>query len=802
MIREFRLGMRRLWRQPGQMLAAVLALALGIGLTAAMFSIIDGSLLRKPPVNDPERLVRVERRALRAGGVRPAELQAWREKQTSFSQLVGWFPVETVFSGDGRSTENYRGAYVSAQFFDAVGVQPLLGRGFLPEEDRENVAPVVVLGDELWSRRYQRNPKVLGQVVRLGGEPATIVGVFPPGFKFPVNEDYWLPLGNVLPFVSTNGIALEVFGRLRPGVRAERAQTELDLLADGANGNTPSMGPKGRTVITGFSKAYTESARRPLWLMMGAVAGVLLIACANVANLLLARGLLRERDLAVRAALGARGRSLAAPVLAEAFLLAGLGALGGLILAKVCISLYNASGGLVRSFWVNVRLDARALLFVVGVTLFATLLSGLVPALRAARIDAGGMLKDQSQSAGSLRIGQFGRTLVAVQIALSCALLTGTGQMIESVRNLYRQDFGDSPEKVWTAQIMLDPQRRPKAEEWLRFYSELTKEVDAIPGVRSVALVSHLPATPTPRAAVEMEGAEDSQGNEPPTARWSLISPGYFAALGRPVLKGRDFLLTDTAGTPPVVLVNRSFVERHFHGRNPIGQRIRLAGPRFQGRWVTIVGEVPNLYLSWDYFSDRIDTRHPEGIYLPLAQRPQPGIFFLIRSDLSPAAIVAAVRKTLARLDPETPPLKAETLEQRIAAATADYRMVRTVFSVLGVAGLVLSGLGLYGVVAFLAGQRRREIAVRMAMGAQIGDVLKLVAQGGALQIGVGAAVGVGLAAMTSRFLGALLFGIAPGDFTSLAGAILLLFLVAAAACFQPARRALKVDPAAVLRNE
>ncbi|HEY2293761.1 MAG TPA: ABC transporter permease [Thermoanaerobaculia bacterium] len=800
MIRDFRQSARQLARQPAQALAAVLALALGIGLTTAMFSIIDGSLLRGLPWKGAERLVRVTRGSL-AGGILPAEIAAWGERQASFSALVPWFAVDEVFRGDGRPAESLHGAYVSAPFFRAVGVAPVLGRGFLPEDDRERAPKVVVLGADLWRRRYQSDPRVLGRLVYVGGDPATVVGVMPKGFKFPLDQDYWLAIGPVLRSVSLNHIPLDLFGRLREGVSLAGAQGELDSLAAGV----PRPEQEAvRTLVRPFAEAYTESARKPLWLLMGAVTGVLLIACTNVANLLLAWGGFRERDLAVRAALGAGSRRLASPVLAEALLVSALGAAAGLAVAQVCLRLYNAAGGLVQSFWVDIRLDSRALAFTTVVTLGAALLAGSLPALRVSRMDPGRTLQErQSQGGMDRRLGRWGKGLVVVQVALSCALLGGTWQMIASVRNLYRNDFGDSPERVWTALVVLDTDRLASPDEWSRLYGELQRELEAIPGVRAAALASHLPATPTPRAAVAVEGLAGPANGAAATARWSVISPGYFASLGRSVLEGRDFAASDLAASLPVALVNRSFAARYFPHDSLVGRRIRLRDPKLQQAWMTIVGVVPDLYLSWDYFSDRVDLDHPEGIYLPLAQHPRPGIYYEIRSSLPSRSLELETRKVLARLDPEIPPLQEQRLSDRIAAAFSDYRMMRSLFSVFGLASLALAGIGIYGVVAFVAGQRTREVAIRMALGARPLDVVRILwLRGGAVQVGLGVVIGLGLAASLSRLLKSVLFGVVPGDPGSLIVAALSLLVAAVVACLVPARRAVRIDPMVILRDE
>lgn len=785
---------RLLKKHPLQTLVAVAALALGIGLTTAMFSILEGSFLRGLPLPEADRLMRIDRRGLETEGVRPAEVEAWRGRQKSFDPLVSWLGVRMTFNGDGLPAESLQGAYVSAGFFEAAGVAPVLGRTLRPE-DGAGAQPVVVLGHEIWTSRYGKDPKVLGRTVRIGSDLTTIVGVMPAGFRFPLLQDYWLPLESLSSYRLRR---VEAFGKLRPEVGHEQAADELDRLADSV---PPGPGEKiedRRAVVVPFVHGYTEEARRRLWILTGAVVCVLLIACANAASLLLARGALRERELAVRAALGAGRSRLVSAVLAEALLLAALGGAAGLALAKAAVDLYNREDGFVPSYWVDVRLDGEALAFAGGAVLAAALLAGLVPALRASRVDAGETLKDRGQGVTSLRVGRLGRTLVGGQVALSCALLAGTGQMIESLRNLEGNDFGAEPEKVWAAYVVLEPESTPAPEDWLRFYGELTRRIEEQPGVRAAALASHLPTDRTRRAPFEFEGLP--KGRTEPTARWALVSPGFFAALGRPLLAGRDFSSSDTFESPPVAIVNRSFAARWYPGESPLGRRIRI-GDR-QGPWATIVGVVPDLFLSFDYYAERIDTEHPEGVYFPVAQRPEPGISLLVRTRGPAAALGPGVRRALAELDPNVAPLSSGTLAERARGLTAEHRMIRGLLAVFGAAALVLAAIGLYGVASSVASQRRHEIAIRRALGAGDGHVLGLVLRGGLLSVGLGALLGLALAVVLSRALESVLYGLQPGDPSAFVAAAGVLLLVGTAACFAPAWRSVRVDPVEELRGE
>jgi putative ABC transport system permease protein len=700
-----------------------------------------------------------------------------------------------TFNGDGRPAESLQGAYVSAGFFEAVGVAPILGRALRPEEDRPGALPVAVLGHEIWASRYGKDPQILGRTVRIGGDPVTIVGVMPVGFRFPLLQDYWLPLGGLY---SPGLQRVEAFGKLRPGVSREQAAEDLDLVADQV---PPGPGEKvedRRTLVMPFVYGYTEEARRRLWIMAGAVVCVLLIACANAASLLLARGALRERELAVRAALGAQRSRLISSVLTEALLLAALGGAAGLALAKAAVDAYNRSGGLVPSYWVDVRLDFGAVAFAGGAVFGAALLAGLVPALRTSRVDAGETLKDRGPGLTSLGIGRLGRALVGGQVALSCALLVGTGQMIESVRNLQGNDFGAEPEKVWAAQVVLDFESTPAQADWLRFYGELTRRMEARPGVRAAALASRLPTDRTRRSPVEFERVPPARGAEP-AARWATVSPGFFAALGRPLLAGRDFSPSDTLQSPRVAIVNRSFAARWFPGESPLGRRIRTG--EGEGPWATIVGVVPDLFLSFDYYAERIDTEHPEGIYFPVAQSPEPGIYVLVRTAGPAAAFAPEARRVLAELDPNVAPLSSSTLAERALGLTVQHRMIGGLLGAFGAAALLLAAIGLYGVASSIASQRRHEIAIRRALGAGDRHVLGLVLRGGLLPMGLGALLGLALAVALSRALDSVLYGLQPGDPSAFVAAASMLLLAGTAACFAPAWRSLRVDPVEELRG-
>ncbi len=412
------------------------------------------------------------------------------------------------------------------------------------------------------------------------------------------------------------------------------------------------------------------------------------------------------------------------------------------------------------------------------------------------------MLRDQAHGASSQNVGWIGGWLVALQVAISCGLLVSTLMMVESVGNLEASDFGEEPDKVWTAQLMLDTTVFPGWQDWLRFYEQFAARVREIPGVSAVSFASHLPAGRTRKVAVEIEGKSYESGAALRNARWSVVTPDYFNLLGRPVLEGRAFWSSDTVENRPVVVINRSFAKLHFETKSPLGQRVRLRDRRFSDIPYTIVGVVPDLYLSWDYFSDQVDLENPQGIYLPASQHPQPGMYVIIRSDIHAAGLMRQVRDRLTDFSPDMPLLQPETMAGRIDGVTARYRMVRSAFSVLGAAALLLAVTGLFGLVSFIAAQKKREIAIHMALGANPSSIVFLSTGKLGSRVAVGIIVGIGLGLFLSSLLRAFLYDVKSIDLFVLVTVVAALCLMVAAACFIPVRRSVLVDPASVLRGE
>ncbi len=768
-----------------------------------MFAIVEGTFLRGLPFADGERIVRIERHASTAADpiglfpFTPREVLALRAAQTSFDMLGAWAGFSLNLSGSGEPAQSYNAGYVTADLLAMTGVSPILGRPLRPEDERAGAPPVVLLSGELWRSRFGGDRGVVGRSVRVSGEPATIVGVMPAGFRFPLNQYFWLPLR--FAEAERKGYPLQLIGRLRAGITPRRARAEISNLVRHLPAEQPGARNTPRIAVLPFLSGYVdEDLRSRQLVMLGAVCGVLLIACVNVANLLLVRSAGRTPEVAVRAALGAGRARLAAQLLAETLVLASVGGLLGLGLAEGLIVLYRRLlGGEIVSFWVDVRLDARVLLCIFGLTLLASLLAGVLPALRAARIDPGEILKDASRGSTGLRLGRFGAALAVVEIALSCALLIPTGLTVKSLANLARLDLGFPPERVLTAEISLYGRGYEEVGARRRYYAELGRRLAAIPGAPTAAFLSTLPLDSRidPTLPLAVEGAPPAAGASPPSARWLAVSPGYFEIFGLRRLAGRTFGETDGVDAPPVAVVSRSFAERFFPGLSPVGRRIRAGGA--DRPWVTVVGVVSDLS-----FGGLDGGRSPAAMYFPWEQsRPWGGVLAM-RTAGSISSLAAAVRRAAVAADPEVPVWALATVRERIADVAAPYARAGALFGLFGAVGLFLAALGLYGVMAAAVARRTREIGIRLALGASGGEVQRGVLRDGGVQLAAGIALGLALAAALARLLAASLYQVRPWD----PGVYVLAPAVLAAAgflaCWLPARRAARVDPLESLRAE
>jgi putative ABC transport system permease protein len=809
-LRDLRFGFRMLAKTPGHTLAAVLALALGIGLSTAMFSIVYGAILRGLPFERSDRLVHVENnnpsKDQRSLEVYLPDFLEYRGRQRSFEGMAAFYDGTVNLSGDERP-ERYEGAFISANFLDLLKVKPLLGRGFQSGEDSPAAEPVVLLGWGVWQTRYNGDPKVIGKPVRINGEPGTIVGVLPQGFAFPISQEIWVPLReDPLKTPRGKGPTLEVYGRLRDGVSIEQARAELQGITKALAVEFPQTNEGRGAVVKPYTEEYVgDEPARLLYTMLGACLFVLLLACTNVASLMMARASRRTREIAIRSALGAARRRLIGQLLTESLLLSLVGAALGVLLAWVGVRAFNAA--IVDTdppFWINIAIDPAALLFTLGAAVLAGAVSGLVPAFQASRTDVNEVLKDEGRGSSSLRLGAFTRIVVILEMAISCVLLVGAGLMIQNVLKMGGRVEVETA-NLFTARVALFESLYPEEGERVRFFDSLLTRLREDPGVRAAAISTYLPGTGAGMTRFALEGAAYPKQEDHPLAHIAWVSPGFFETLGASPLQGRDFNLQDRKDSLQVVIVNRSLAQKLWPGQDPLGRRLRVvddepvAADAEPVPWRTVVGVVPDLGMV----SLEDDEPESQGFYIPVSQDCPSFATLVVRTrDSNPLTLTDRVRGHVTALNPDLPVYFIYSLEQVVARAGFFSRLFATLFSIFGVAALVLASVGIYGVIAFSVQQRTQEIGIRMALGAQQGSVLGLILRQGMVQLLFGLGLGLLLAWPTAKLLGNILVGVKPHDPPTFLAVCLVLASVALFACWVPAQRASRTDPLVAIRYD
>ncbi len=805
LLSDFRYSLRMLAKTPGNTAVSVIALALGIGLTTTVFSISYGAIHRGLPFDEPHRLMWLERNNLaediQSMGVPVHDFLDWRAQQTSFENLGAFYNGTVNVSGLEGRPERFEGAFMFEGGLDMLRVPPLLGRLFVEGENQPGTPHVAILGYNLWQNHFGGDPDIIGHTVRMNGEVTTIVGVMPEGFLFPINHELWVPYRqNPAEMERGEGSWLGVFGRLRDDVSRDAAQAEFSTIVQRLAMEYPETNEGVGAVIKPYTDEFVGSeVTGLLYTMLAAVFLVLVIACVNVANLLLARVSVRGKELAIRSALGAGRLRIVAQFLSETFTLAAVGTGLGLVIAWVGVRLLdNAMAQAEPPFWMDFQIDGAVLLFAIALALVAAVLAGILPALKASGAKVNEILKDESRGTSSLRMGKLSKGLVVAEIALSCGLLVGAGLTVKSIVNLRNIDFGFATEEVLTARVGLFVTDYPDETARLNFFDELKARLDAQPGVAKSSLSSGLPTTGRGgRTRFAVEGETYEADRDYPLARRIIATPGHFETYAVSILQGRDFGTQDTRDNLPVVLVNQPFAERYFPGESPIGRRVRLGDSESEEPWLTIVGVVPDMYL------DPPENEEPEGIYVPLSQNDARFLSISVRAAGGDAAALGPlVRDEVMAIDADLPIYWVDTLAALVEQNTWYIRVFGLLFMVFGGVALFLGAVGLYGVMAFAVSRRTQEIGVRMALGAQASDVLKLVLRQGMLQLGIGLFLGLGIAALLSRGLEIILFEVEPWDPVIFFLISLVLFVVGMLATYVPARRATLVDPVQALRYE
>ncbi|HSK80890.1 MAG TPA: ABC transporter permease, partial [Thermoanaerobaculia bacterium] len=681
---------------------------------------------------------------------------------------------------------------------------PIVGRGFLPGEDSPQAQPVVLLSYGVWRTRYQGDPKVVGRPVRVNGEAGTIIGVMPQGFAFPIAEQVWVPLRlDPVRIERGKGETLEVMGRLRQGVTVEAAQAEMQGIAKALAAEHPKTN-EGReaTVKPWIDEVIGDEMVLLLSVMFAFCFVVLLIGCTNVASLLMAKASRRSREIAIRSALGASRRRVVAQLLVESLLLAFFGTLVGIVLAYFGVRAFNAA--IVDTnppFFIRIELDLPALLFAFGVTLLATVLAGLMPALQASRADLNEVLKDEGRGSSSLRLGRFSRVVVIGEVAFSCALLVCAGLMVKSMLNLKTLDLGFDPKSVLTVRIALFEATYPDEAQRVRFFDDLLARIEAQPGVTAVAATSSLPGAGSWWRNYEVEGSVYPAEKDYPVTRTAMITPSFFDTFGARLLSGRNFNRMDNAGNLPVVIVNKTFAETVWKGEDPIGKRIRLRAdePGQTEPWRTVIGVAPDLQMA-GLENNEVGQ---DGFYLPLAQRCPGFVSVAVKTAAeNPLTLASLVRQQVNAIDRDLPIYFVKSMDKVIAEETFFPSLFGTLFAILGLSALLLASIGIYGVIAFSVHQRTQEIGIRMALGAQQQNVLRMILRQGMLQLLFGLGVGLALALGASGLLANFLFGMSSKDPVTFTLVTLVLAAVAFLACWIPAQRASRTDPLVAIRYD
>src|SRR5262245_58864670 len=794
-MQDLRFGVRMLMKRPGFTLIAALTLALGIGANTALFSVVNAALLRSLPYPQADRLVALwqggQRGELGRMHVSPPELMDYRAEQRVFERLAAHTMADVNLSGSGEP-ERLRAAVVSADWFAALGAPPLSGRVFLPEEHQPGQNNAVVLSYGLWQRRFGGDEQALGRSVTLNGRARTVAGVMPAGFRFPAEADLWLPLAFTPEQLSPGQRPrhyLTAIARCKGGVTLAQAQEDVRAIA----GRFPG-GINARLV--GLREELVGKAKAPLYVLLAAVALVLLIACANVGGLLLARATSRQGEMAIRQAMGASRSRLLRQSLTESLLLAFIGGALGVLVAAWSKGLLTPLVAETLPHADEIRLDGYVLAFALGASTLTGLLFGLAPAWQAARTNLNETLKLGAPGAGGASRQRARSLLVVSEIALAMLLLAGAGLFLRSFYRLSQVNPGFEPAKVLTADLALPFAQYDTNAKRAAFYQELAPRLAALPGVQSAGIVSDLPLSGmNADSSYTHDGVPpDQQRRSPPNADYRHCSPQYFNAIGIPLLRGRAFTEQDTSGAEPVAIVNETLARRIWPNEDAVGKRIAFFAPQGLEPWrvvVGVVGDVKHRGLN-------LETR-PE-IYVPHAQAPTGTMTLVLRTTGDPLALVSALRGAVRALDADQPLFNLRRLEELRAASIAPQRLQMSLLGLFAAVALALAALGIYGVLAYAVSQRTHEIGIRLALGAQARDVSRLVVKQGMRLALLGVALGLLAAFALTRLLEKLLFGVSATDPMTFGAMTLLLIGVALVAGWVPARHPTKVDPLIALR--
>jgi len=806
-MRDLRHSIRSLLRNPGFTAVAVITLMLAIGVNTTIFSVVNAVLLKALPFHEPQQLVSVHKIAAPDAlpGIAAYQYLAWKDQSTNFEDLAAFSDDNINLTGNGEP-ERIPYAQVTASLFSTLGVQPVRGRFFLPEEDKPGANNVVLVSERFWQTRYGGDEKILQQSLTLDNKPYSIVGVMPNSFRFPGEFDIWLPLA-LDPYKETHGeyfALVEVVGRLKPNATLASAQTELGLIAKRASEQNQGKErlPHAPVEVTPLHKQLTAGVRSTVFILWGAVGLVMLLACVNVASLMVSRTFARQREIAVRAAVGARRWQLIRQLLTESVL---IGLTGGLLGLLIAVWSTRAFASLVpKGFTTSVydlnsiRLDWRVFAFTFGLSVLTGIVFGLAPALTASKPDLIQALRNsRSQGLMSFGLRSFRGWLVVTELALAVVLLLAAGLLVRSFNKLQAVDLGFNRENVLTARIALPRSAYKEPPQTQAFYDDLLQRLKSLPGVESAGMINHTPLAGFSIVAFTgIEGHQKLDQEKDPPIGIGSVSSDYFKTMKIPLLSGRTYDTRDGADGQKVAIVNQAFAKRYFANGDALGKRVGFACKEKEGLCRTIVGVVGN--IRQESITDEVV---PE-MYVPFAQMPMNGMTLMVRTPSDPGNLARSVRSTVLAIDKNQPVYEVQTLAQRVDEAVAVSRSLTLLFTAFALLGLILGAVGIYGIVSYSVTQRTHEIGIRMALGARASNVLNLIMTNGLVLVLTGIVIGGGSAFMLTRFMATLLFGVEPTDGVTFLVVPVVFFVIAMVAALIPALRATRVDPLIALRYE
>jgi putative ABC transport system permease protein len=798
LLQDLRYGARMLLKKPLFTIIAVLTLALGIGANTAIFSVVNAVLLRSLPYHNADQLVVLS--AVASSGDRDGlsvlETEDFRSQMKSLDDLTA-FQSQSVNLTGGERPDRVRGAFVSANFFKVFNLGSVVGRTFLEGEDRQGAAKLAVINEKMWQERLNGDKNLGAKSLILNGEPYSVIGVVPSSFKHPFDADVevWIPVAN---FPGNNGQRdarfAFAFGHLKPGLELSQAQAEAATIASQLAQSYPKENAGRGAQVELFRELMVVNVRPMLWLLFAAVGVILLIACANLANLLLARGLARQREIAVRAALGASRWRLIRQMLTETTLISLAGGAGGVLLAHWGLfALLKLPQNFVRTE--DASLDTRVLIFALALSVLTGWLFGLLPALQLAKPELQSFLKEGARGSGEgARWNRVRGGFVVAQVALSLLLLVSAGLLLRSFDKLLRVDLGFKPEKLLTLEYRLPRSKYREPQAQWNFHRQVMDRIQEVPGVQSVSIVRGLPfsGNGATTAIVLPDRELPAQGREP-EVMFNTAMPNYFETMGIPFIKGRLFGAEDQLNTSPVLVINQTMAQKFWPDQDPLGKQVKFVEDGTTGTIVGIVGDAKHYWLD--------DESRPQ-MYNSYTQ--QPGYFATVvaRTTVEPMALSESVRQALWKVDADQPMWKIRTVEFLVNRSVADRKFLMALMGIFASLALVLTTIGLYGVISYLVNQRTQEIGIRMALGAQMGDILGMVLKQGMVLVLIGVALGLGTAWLMTRLMTRLLYQVSATDPLTFASIASLLIVVALLACYLPARRATKVDPLEALRYE